>query len=257
MHLEQVVRMERLSGDVIRMVLESQRIVASAMPGQFLNMRCGDSFRAYLRRPISICDIHKGDSTVDVVFQVRGAGTELLGRTRPGEAVDVMGPLGNPFKPVSPGGSMVAVGGGIGSFPLLYLLRTMPEVRGTVLLGFRNRESVVLEDEFASVCERLEIATDDGSYGQAGFVTGLLERRLEREKPDCVYVCGPLQMMKTAVDVCLAQNIPVQVSMEQRMGCGVGACLVCACKKREGDDFAYTHVCRDGPVFNGRDIVFD
>ena len=257
MHLEQVVRMERLSGDVIRMVLASQRIAESAMPGQFLNMRCGDSFRAYLRRPISICDIHKVDGTVDIVFQVRGAGTELLGRTRPGEAVDVMGPLGNPFKPVPPGGSMVAVGGGIGSFPLLYLLRTMPEVRRTALLGFRNLASVVLEDGFTALSEQLEIATDDGSYGQAGFVTGLLERRLEREIPDCVYACGPLQMMKAVVAACLARNIPVQVSMEQRMGCGVGACLVCACKKREGDDFTYTHVCRDGPVFNGRDIEFD
>ncbi len=257
MHLEQVAGMEWLSPDVIRMVLKSERLVSSAKPGQFLNVRCGDSYRAYLRRPISICDVNRESGTADIVFQVRGAGTELLAGVKPGEFVDVMGPLGNPFKPVQPGGSMVVVGGGIGSFPLLLLLRTMPEVRRKALLGFRSHEAVVLEEAFASNSERLEIATDDGSHGQAGFATNLLERCLEQEKPDCVYVCGPLPMMKAAVGICMHHDVAVQVSMEQRMGCGVGACLVCACKTRDGEGFAYTHVCREGPVFDGREIVFD
>ena len=257
MHLEQVAGMEWLSADVIRMVLRSESLAVSAKPGQFLNVRCGDSYRAYLRRPISICDVNRDTGTADIVFQVRGAGTELLAGVKPGGFVDIMGPLGNPFKLVQPGGSMVVVGGGIGAFPLLFLLRTMPEVRRKTLLGFRNREAVVLEEEFALNSEWLEIATDDGSYGQAGFATGLLERCLEHEKPDCVYVCGPLPMMKATVGICMRYDVPVQVSMEQRMGCGVGACLVCACKKRDGEGFAYTHVCREGPVFDGREIVFD
>jgi len=257
MHRERIVRMERLSDDIFRMVLQSGRLTESAKPGQFLNIRCGHSLQAYLRRPISICDVHAGDGTVDIVFQIRGSGTELLGEMKPGEEADVMGPLGNPFKPVNPGGSAIVVGGGIGTFPLLYLLRTMPEVKRTALLGFRTAGAVVMAKEFSSVADCMEIATDDGSLGHHGFVTELLEKRLRTERPDCVYVCGPMPMMRIVTEQCIGMGIPVQVSMEQRMGCGVGACLVCACKKRDGDDFSYTHVCREGPVFDGRDIVFD
>ncbi len=257
MHMEQIVRMDRLTDDIVRMVLKSGRLAESAKPGQFVNLRCGDSLAAYLRRPISICDVHAGDGTVDIVFQIRGAGTEILSRLKPGDTADLMGPLGTPFMPVRPGGSVIAVGGGIGSFPLLYLLRSMPEVRRTVLLGFRNADSVVLEESFASVSESLGLATDDGSKGHAGFVTELLAERLKTERPDCVYVCGPMPMMRIVVGLCTEKDIPVQVSMEQRMGCGVGACLVCACKKKDVDDFTYTHVCKEGPVFNGRDIVFE
>ena len=254
---EKVARMERLADDVIRMVLHSPRLAGSARPGQFLNIRCGDSYEAYLRRPISICDVHPQEETVDIVFQVKGAGTERLARLKPGDEADVMGPLGRPFTPVPPGGRAVVVGGGIGTFPLLYLLRSMPEVDRTALLGFRSRGQVVLEEEFAAVCSRMDIATDDGTYGTPGFVTALLERHLERERPDCVYVCGPTPMMRAVVALCVGQDIPVQVSMEQRMGCGVGACLVCACKKKAEEGFAYTHVCKEGPVFDGREVLFD
>ena len=257
MHMEPIVRMDRLTDDVVRMVLKSGRLAESAKPGQFVNLRCGDSLAAYLRRPISICDVHAGDGTVDIVFQIRGVGTEILSRLKPGDMADLMGPLGTPFTPVRPGGSAIAVGGGIGSFPLLYLLRSMPEVRRTALLGFRNADAVVLEESFASVSESLGLATDDGSRGHSGFVTDLLAKRLETERPDCVYVCGPMPMMRIVVGLCAAKDIPVQVSMEQRMGCGVGACLVCACRKKDGDDFTYTHVCKEGPVFNGRDIMFE
>ncbi len=254
---EQIARMDQLSADVWRMVLASERLATGAKPGQFLNIRCGDSLEAYLRRPISVCDVHPGDNTVDIVFQVKGAGTERLARLRAGDTADVMGPLGSSFQPVAPGGRMVVVGGGIGTFPLLYLLRSMPDVERTALLGFRNRDAVVLEDAFAGQCEHLEIATDDGSYGTHGFVTSLLARRLEQGPVNGVYVCGPMPMMKAAVDLCVARDVPVQVSMEQRMGCGVGACLVCACKKKQGESEIYTHVCKEGPVFNGRDIVFE
>ena len=256
-HQEKIARMDRLSADVYRMVLQSGALAESVKPGQFLNIRCGDSVEAYLRRPISICNVNVGDGTVDIVFQAKGAGTSRLAMLRPGDVADVMGPLGSCFQPIAPGGRMVVVGGGIGTFPLLFLLRSMPQVRRTALLGFRNREAVVLEAEFSAQCAHLEIATDDGSYGSRGFVTGLLERHLDSEGADGVYICGPTPMMKAATALCVQRGVPVQVSMEQRMGCGVGACLVCACKKSVEDGFVYTHVCKEGPVFNGRDILFD
>ncbi len=256
-YLEKVARMDRLADDIVRMVLHSPRLAASSAPGQFLNIRCGDSYEAYLRRPISICDVHPEEETVDIVFQVRGAGTERLARLNPGDMADVMGPLGRPFTPVPAGGRAVVVGGGIGTFPLLYLLRSMSGVDTTALLGFRSRSQVVLEAEFTAACSRTRIATDDGSYGTPGFVTALLERHLADERPDRVYVCGPTPMMRAVVALCADRDIPVQVSMEQRMGCGVGACLVCACKKKAADGFHYTHVCKDGPVFDGREVLFD
>jgi len=255
--MEKVARMDRLADDIVRMVLHSPRLAAAAAPGQFLNIRCGDSYEAYLRRPISICDVHPLEETVDIVFQIKGAGTERLARLQPGDMADVMGPLGRPFTPVPAGGRAVVVGGGIGTFPLLFLLRSMPEVETTALLGFRSFGQVVLEAEFAAAASRTRIATDDGSHGTPGFVTALLEGHLAGERPDRVYVCGPTPMMRAVVALCIEKDVPVQVSMEQRMGCGVGACLVCACKKKAEDGFTYTHVCKEGPVFDGREVLFD
>ncbi len=257
-HLEMVERMEFLSADVVRMVLSSEHLAQTTLPGQFVNVRCGDSWQAYLRRPLSVCDVRRETGAVDLVFQLKGEGTRRLAQLKPGERVDLMGPLGSAFSPCKPGSRIVVVGGGIGTFPLLYLLRSMPEVHRTALLGFRSRSAVVLQEAFSNQSDQLSIATDDGSYGTSGFVTGLLEQRLLESPVDKVYVCGPLAMMKAVVNLCLEQNVAVEVSMEQRMGCGVGACLVCACKKHAGeDDFTYTHVCREGPIFNGRDLIFD
>ncbi len=251
-----IQKMDCLSEDVVRMVVQSEAL-RSIRPGQFVNVRCGDSLKAYLRRPISICDWHAQYDEADIVFQMRGEGTRLLAAMRPGEMADLMGPLGTPFQLAEKGQHIVVVGGGIGSFPLLYLLREMSGVHRTALLGFRNKDSVVLENEFQRFSENCTVSTDDGSYGLHGFVTAALAEQIQTAKPDMVYVCGPMPMMKAVVALCQKNGVRTQISMEQRMGCGVGACLVCACKKKSGDDYTYTHVCKEGPVFNGDDVVFD
>jgi dihydroorotate dehydrogenase electron transfer subunit len=251
-----VAAARRLCDDTVLLTVVSPRITASAMPGQFVNISCGCR-DTYLRRPISICAVNRDDMTFDIGIQSRGKGTDLLCTVNAGDYLDIMGPLGKGFSLDRDDEKIVAIGGGIGIFPLLQLLREHPAKRKATLLGFRNRGSVVLEDEFRSAAHMLAISTDDGSYGEKGFVSALLEKFLEGERPDRAFICGPTPMMKQCVRMLKSAGIPSEVSMEQRMGCGIGACLVCSCKTAEGEDWNYSRVCRDGPVFDGESVIFD
>ncbi|MCX7772603.1 MAG: dihydroorotate dehydrogenase electron transfer subunit [Clostridia bacterium] len=254
---EKVKKVKQLNEDTFLIRIESVRIASEAEPGQFVNIKCSNGLDAYLRRPISICSIHREQGTFDIVYQIRGKGTNLLCGLEAGDQVDVMGPLGQGFSINPEHRHIVVVGGGIGTFPLLQLLKEHPAKKKTAILGFRTKELVVLEDKFEKHCDELLIATDDGSYGHKGFVTALLEEKLKGEKTDMVYFCGPTIMMKLGVALLKEKGIPCEVSMEQRMGCGIGACLVCACKTKAGDEWEYSHVCKDGPVFNGDEVIFD
>lgn len=253
---EQIAGMRQLSGDIYKMTVKSEYVASNALPGQFVNIKCGD-MDALLRRPISICDIDKAKNTFDIVFQVKGRGTQLLCSKCQGEA-DILAPLGKPFDISGQYKNICAVGGGIGTFPLLYLLKSSNASVKTALLGFRSKSAIVLEDEFRAAATKAGIATDDGSYGRKAFVTDLLEQQIGEQKPDIIYTCGPNVMMRKVAAIAEKNNIPCQVSMEQRMGCGIGACLVCACKtKRDGDDWGYSHVCKDGPVFWSTEVCWE
>ncbi len=253
---EQIADLQMLCDDVYKMTIRSEYVAQNALPGQFVNVRCGD-IDALLRRPISICDVNKAENTFDIVFQVKGNGTEKLSCKCMGE-VDIMAPLGKPFALDNKHKNIVVVGGGIGTFPLLYLLNSSNAEQKTALLGFRTKAAVVLETRFRAAAQQVEIATDDGSYGKQAFVTELLEQRILSQKPDIVYTCGPAVMMQKVAAIAEKNGIPCQVSMEQRMGCGIGACLVCACKTKRGeDDWGFSHVCKDGPVFWSTEISWD
>lgn len=243
-----------LNDDTVLITVASDRISASARPGQFVNIKCGGP-DAYLRRPISICGINREKGTFDMGIQVRGKGTELVCCLKEGDPIDIMGPLGKGFSLRREDGQIAVVGGGIGIFPLLQLLYEHPAKHKTALLGYKNKNSVILEDKFRASSDKLSVATDDGSYGLKGFVTALLDVR--KEKVDRVFICGPTPMMKRCVEICRANGIASEVSMEQRMGCGIGACLVCACRTVKGGDWNYAHVCKDGPVFDGENVIFD
>lgn len=252
---EQIADMEMLCEGVFKMTIKSEYVAQNALPGQFVNIKCG-GFDAFLRRPISICDIDKEKNTLDIVFQVKGKGTEMLCTRCAGE-VDIMAPLGKSFTLDEKYKNIIVVGGGIGTFPLLYLLKSSKAEQKTALLGFRTKAAVVLESEFRAAAGSVEIATDDGTYGKKAFVTELLEQRIAEQKPDLVYTCGPNIMMRKVAAIAEKNGIPCQVSMEQRMGCGIGACLVCACKTKKGeDDYGFSHVCKDGPVFWSTDVIW-
>ena len=249
-----IIAKERLTQDVVSMTLAVGDMVSSAPihPGQFVHIKCGDGL--LLRRPISICEwtgSRDGD-TITVVFEVRGEGTRWLAQQNEGETLDVMGPLGNGFN--AEDGPYLLVGGGIGVPPMLGCAGTSGGT-STAILGFRSKDRAILLNRFERDCVDVLVATDDGSLGYHGFVDALVRQELEKEH-HClgVLACGPKPMLKSVAKVAAEFGIPCQVSMEERMGCGVGACLVCAVPMKDG---TMKRACKDGPVFRAEEVDWD
>lgn len=231
----------RLSPTVHSLALETPEAQRAA-PGMFLHLACGPGL--LLRRPISICD-RKGDA-LRVVFEIKGEGTQRLAELKAGDRVDALGPLGHGFSPEA-GKRVLLVGGGLGAAPLLLAARTWD---CDALLGFASADKVILAAQFAAACGSVGLSTDDGSLGYHGFVTELAKRALQKTDYT-VLACGPEPMLRVLAGVCKEAGASLQVSLERRMGCGVGACLVCACKKTDG---SYARACADGPVFDAGEV---
>ncbi len=221
-----------------------------AVPGQFINIFSKDGSKL-LPRPISICEIDKEQSALRVVFRVVGAGTEEFSKLVAGDEITVMGPLGNGF-PLE-GEKSVVVGGGIGVPPMLQLAKELP---GTVVavMGYRN-DDMFLNEEFTDVASDLIIATDDGSVGVHGTVVDAMKEN--DLQADVIYACGPKPMLRGVAEYAEEKGIKCYVSMEERMACGVGACLGCVCQSTDVDDHSHVHnkrVCKDGPVFLSTEV---
>ena len=234
------------------MTLAAPELAMVSQPGQFLHLRVADSYSPLLRRPISLHRINDEAGTVELLYQVRGPGTAALSQKVPGQLIDVLGPLGHGFKMDYPGGQAVLVAGGIGVAPLLPLAEELRRQsrKVTLILGGRSIDHLLAAESFLQAgCEVL-LATDDGSAGFKGFVTELLINQLLIQPADLLYACGPGGMLARVEKICLEKNIPGQVSLEEYMGCGVGACLSCACAKNIPGDIKYAKVCTDGPVFS-------
>ncbi len=255
---DRITVIEEKAEGIIRMTLSCEYISLNARPGQFVNIKCCQGNEALLRRPISICSADRENNTYDIYFQKKGIGTEILSKKKEGDLLDVLGPLGRGYDTDIGYRRVALIGGGIGIFPLLFVLNESRAVVKRSYLGFRTSALVVLENEFRERSSSLEIATDDGSYGKRGYVTDLLERDISTEKFDMIYACGPEQMLRRVAETAKRYDTKCQISLEQRMGCGFGACLTCACKINTGDGgWQYGHVCKDGPVFSSRDIIFE
>lgn len=256
--MDRVGSIEEPTDEIFKMTVESEYIAKNAIAGQFVNVKCREGTQALLRRPISICSVDRNNGSYDILFQKKGSGTGLLALKRPGDCLDVLGPLGNGFDLDIKYKRIAVIGGGIGIFPLLFILNESKSVVKRAYLGFRTKKLVVLEDEFKRSSSTLEITTDDGSYGEHGFVTDLLKQDILSEKFDMIYACGPTPMLKKVIGTASENGINCQVSLEQRMGCGFGACLICACKTHsENGGWQYSHVCKDGPVFDSRTVMFE
>lgn len=253
--LYKIISKAPLGGDCVDLAVnlpEGENEAAEPKPGQFLHILCGDKT---LRRPISVCDYNPGSHTVRLVFQVKGEGTRWLSDCVPGEYLDILGPLGNGFPIEKAGARPLLVGGGIGVPPLLYCAKSNPG-SADAALGFRSKDNVILLDDFRSVCSDVTLTTDDGTAGRRGFVTDAVREKLASGGYTSVLACGPAPMLSRVAAVAAEYGTECFVSLEERMGCGVGACLVCACKIKTADGETYKHVCKDGPVFNAREVVF-
>lgn len=224
-------------------------IAAQAQPGQFVHIYVPGHT---LRRPISIAQTDKAAGTLRLVFQIRGRGTDRLAQMKTGEALDIIGPLGNGFPLPQVPGKVLLVGGGIGVPPLLGLAAHYKE-QAVACLGFRSADGVILAEDFKRFGAQALVATEDGTAGEAGYVSALFPTA---ETVGCVFACGPQAMLK-AVCSWAAQHgdIPCYISLEERMACGIGACLGCACGlvAEDGSEY-FGHVCKDGPVFDWRRV---
>ncbi|SHJ05856.1 dihydroorotate dehydrogenase electron transfer subunit [Pseudobutyrivibrio xylanivorans] len=245
-----VLWQEKLAEGVYSLTLETN-IVDYAVPGQFISIFSNDGSKL-LPRPISICEINKDYGTLRVVYRVVGAGTEEFSQLKMGDKVEVMGPLGNGF-PLE-GRNAIVVGGGIGVPPMLELAKQLPG-KVTAVMGYRNND-LFLTEEFEKAVANLYIATDDGSVGVRGTVVDAM--RENDLVADVIYACGPKPMLRAVADFALENQIKCYVSMEERMACGVGACLGCVCKSKETDEHSHVNnkrVCKDGPVFLSTEVV--
>lgn len=210
-------------------------------PGQFYMLRNWKN-EPILSRPISVCSVE--DTKITFLYAVIGKGTESFSKLKEEDEIEIMGPLGNGFDIEKIKGNVAIVAGGIGTAPFVQVIREAKGCNIDVFAGFRSKSYAV--EEMRPFARNIMVSTEDGSEGHKGYVTDLLEV----EKYDLVLCCGPEIMMNKVVKMCREKNIPVYVSMEKHMACGVGACLVCTCKTKYGNK----RTCKEGPVFFGDDI---
>ena len=254
--LAELVKKEKLLDGLYRFSVIANDIVKIAKPGQFIEIRINENLDPFLRRPISIYNLDKEKGMLEFIFQVKGKGTELLSKRKEGDYIDIIGPLGNGNFKFEQYKNLAIIGGGIGIFPLYELAKEAKENNKNVYtyLGFRNVDLVTLENEFENISNQLTVTTDDGSYKNSGFAINYLEQDLEKNKIDCIYACGPLPMLRAVKKLAEEENIMCQISLEEKMGCGLGACLGCAVKTSASsiENPEYIHVCKAGPVFDSK-----
>ncbi|MDE6189670.1 MAG: dihydroorotate dehydrogenase electron transfer subunit [Clostridia bacterium] len=245
---------EKIAKDVYKMVVVFDDLPEDIKGAQFAHVKLNDASHL-LRRPFCVCDFDKQDRTITMCYAVVGKGTELLSHYKKGDKINVLLPLGNGFTPDKSYKKIVLLGGGMGSAVLPAIATADPQLEYYTYLGFANADKVVLEEELKKVSKQITVATDDGSYGKKGFVTDILAKDMDAIKPDAVFCCGPEVMYKALRRALEGFNVPIIVSLEARMGCGIGACLVCNCKVKRNGKEEYARVCIEGPVFKLDEVV--
>lgn len=243
-------RHELVGPDIWRMEIELPRTARDARPGQFINIKINDNTKL-LRRPISIGGTDPGRGIVEIFYRVVGEGTALLSRLRAGDTIDSLGPLGTGF--TIPDGHFVGVGGGVGTPPMLFAARSAKPGQMTVVIGGRSKAEVFWKDYFPKTVRELIVTTDDGSCGIKGFSISVLPDLFAKGDVKEVMTCGPNIMMKKVAELAENAGIYCEVSLERRMGCGTGGCLACVCDKKDGS--GHFKVCKDGPVFDAKEVI--
>ncbi|HEY3318791.1 MAG TPA: dihydroorotate dehydrogenase electron transfer subunit [Coriobacteriia bacterium] len=248
-----VVANERLAAGIGLLTLHAPRIGARVAPGQFVHLRITRDADFILRRPFSVHGTTRDG--IRILYQVLGRGTRALAAKRPGDEMDALGPLGKGFRIPEGVAHALLVGGGLGVAPLALLAEVLAErgVAVTAALGAPTADRLLALDVLEVSARQVLLATDDGSRGERGFVTMLVEGALAASAPDVAYVCGPAAMQRIVAAQCAAAGVPCQLSLERLMACGVGACLSCVVETASG----LKRACCDGPVFDAEEVRWD
>ena len=247
-----VLGQESVGTQIFSLLLEEKTVAALAKPGQFVSVYCHDRSRL-LPRPISICEADPAAGTVRLVYRIAGEGTREFAALKTGDMVEILGPLGNGFPlEEAEGKKAFLIGGGIGIPPLVELAKRLPGKK-QIIAGYRDE--LFLTQELSRRGE-LFIATEDGSTGTKGNVLDCI--RENGLTADIIFACGPTPMLRALKAYAETEKIPCYLSLEQRMACGIGACLACVCHTTEKDEHSQVknkRICAEGPVFDAREIV--
>lgn len=250
-----VISHKEIAENIMELTLKGELVHEMSAPGQFVHVKVADGFDPLLRRPISISKINHEDNTFTMIYRAEGKGTQLLAKKQKHELVDVLGPLGNgfPVDGANRGETALLVGGGIGVPPLYELAHqlTAKGVKVVTVLGFQTASAAFYEQRFAQMGATF-VVTVDKTVGVKGFVTDVIEQ--ECLQYDVLYSCGPTPMLRN-----LEKNFAGErayISLEERMGCGIGACFACVCHtKDDPTGISYKKICTDGPVFRAGEVV--
>lgn len=259
----QIAWNQAIAPAIFKIGLKCRHGFARTKPGQFVMLRVSEGLEPLLRRPFSVHKLIREDNHVagvELLYKIVGKGTALLSTRKPGETLDVLGPLGSAFVRPPAARKVFIVSGGMGVAPMVFLAQHL--VAGglnpsgcEVFLGGRTGEDLLCADEFAALDLPIHTTTDDGSAGDHCLVTHPVDIALAARRPDVVFACGPLQMLECIIGITAAHGVTCQVSIETVMACGMGACLGCAVASRDAPG-RYYHACLDGPVFDAGSIWF-
>lgn len=244
-----ITSMVKVTDGIYSMWIKDKDLACNAKPGQFVSLYCKEGSQL-LPRPISICEIDRENETLRLVYRVVGKGTKEFSKMNVGDTIRVMGPLGNGF--TLEGKKAILIGGGIGIPPMLELAKSL-DCEVQVVLGYRNND-LFLKDEFTSY-GKVIVSTEDGSVGTKGNVIDAI--REKDVQGDIIFACGPTPMLRGVKAYAQEKGLKAQLSLEEKMACGIGACLACVCQSKEVD--SHTHVknkriCKDGPVFYAEEV---
>ncbi len=253
MHRAQILAQEEIADQIYSMWLQEEQIAQTALPGQFVSVYSNDSGRM-LPRPISICETDPAKKAVRLVYRIAGAGTAEFAACRAGDSLDILGPLGNGFPAdrAREGRHTALIGGGIGIPPMLFLAQRL-EGKAQIIAGYRDE--LFLTEELRR-SGQLYLSTEDGSSGTKGTVLDCI--RGNDIQADLIYACGPTPMLRAVKAYAGERQIECYLSLEERMACGIGACLACVCETAEIDEHSQVRnkrVCKEGPVFRSTDVV--
>ncbi|MEW6556922.1 MAG: dihydroorotate dehydrogenase electron transfer subunit [Elusimicrobiota bacterium] len=267
----QIVAKKQLAEKHFLITFYSPEIAHSAKPGQFVMIKI-DNEKTFLRRPFSICGVNK--KTFDIVFKVVGCGTEVLSRCQVGDSLSIIGPLGNCFpshilhltSPIS------LVAGGTGIASLLFLAKhlstySLIHISTAVFIGAKTKKEILFKKEFKKLGCKLFISTDDGTLGKKGLISDVFANHLTTYPPNhlstAVYACGSKPMLKQIAEISKKYKLKCYISLEEKMACGIGACMGCVIKTIKNEklkmknNYEYKRVCKDGPIFDAEQIIWE